>query len=339
MFMKKYLLLAGVFVLLIPLFAGAAVFKTDENISAGTTISDNVYLVGGNPVIAGHIDGDLFVAGGNVNIMGSVSNDVAAAGGNIAVTGEVTGDVRVFGGSIYIDGTVGGEVISFGGQVVFGPNASVQKDLTGGGGQVKIDPLAAIGGIKRIFVDEETGKVIEKQAAGLLTGAYLAGVIYTLIAYLIVAAIILGLFPNVAKRFTKSALKDGASFWKYLGIGFLVLVLTPILAMTLFMTVFGAMAGGILLLLYITYIIVNLAMAGILFGTLMKKWFAKVKGTKNGKNGKDEPDFVWGLGGVAVLYLICQIPFIGWLIVFVFFLFSLGALTMGDWRIYREAKA
>jgi hypothetical protein len=329
LYMKKSFFLIGFLILAVPILAAAAEFKVDSNVPAGTTIDDNLYLAGGNPVVAGDINGDLLVAGGNVLVTGKVSGDIAAIGGNISIIGEVSGDVRVFGGSIYVDSKIGGEVISFGGQVIFGPNAVIEKDLIGGGGEIRIDSATSILGIQKLFVPEERPEELREKAKEFFIGAYLMFIFYTLVAYLVVAAILWGIFPNVIRGFTKAALKDGMSFWKYLGIGFVILFFVPILSFFLFLSLFGALAGVILLLIYALYLVINMVLAGILFGTLMKKWIVK---------GKPEPDWLWGLGGVFALHVIGQIPVIGWFICFVFFLYSLGALATGEWKIYREAK-
>lgn len=319
----------GLLILGIPFFAGAATFMEEGNVSIGQTVSDNLYLVGGNPVVAGNVDGDLFVAGGNVSVSGNVSGDVGAAGGNVSITGTVDGDVRVFGGSLYIDSAIGGEVISFGGQIVYGPNAKIGKDLIAGADVITIDPETIVLGQKKLFEEKQdgSGEDAREKGVAMLKGAFWMALLYGLLAYLVVAAALMGLMPNVIKKYTKAAIKDSSAFWKNLGIGLMVMIGLPVVALLLFISMIGAMLGGILLLLFVLYILLNLVVAGFLFGGLMQKWF----------NAGKEVDWLWGLGGVIALSIISSVPFIGWLIGLVFFLWSVGMMASGDFALIRKA--
>lgn len=329
---KKRLIVGflGFSIFALPLIAGAATFMADDSVTSTETVNDNLYVAGGNPVVSGDVNGDLFIAGGNVNVSGNVTGDVGAAGGTVAILGNVDGDVRVFGGSLYIDSEVGGEVISFGGQIIYGPHAKIGKDLIAGGDEIIIDPEAIVAGEKRIFEDTSEQKMekIRDRGADFMRGAYWMALLYGLLAYLVVAAAIMGLFPKLIKKYGKDAMKDSMAFWKNLGVGLLVMIGLPIVAILLFITMVGAMLGGILLVLFVLYILINLVTAGFLFGALMQKWM---------KQG-NEINWLWGLGGVVALSIISQIPLIGWLIGLTFFLWSVGTMASENFRLFRSVK-
>ncbi len=334
MFKKRLIVvLFSLFALALPMFASAATFLADDNVVSSEPVNDNLYVAGGNPVVSGNVNGDLLIAGGNVNVTGDVTGDVSAAGGSVSITGRVGGDIRVFGGNLFIDSTVGGEVVSFGGQIIYGPNAKVAKDIVAGGNAVNISPTAVIGG-ERIIFDEikdeiKKGKAeFKEKGADFLRGAFWVGILWTLLSYLIVALAFMGLFPKVVKMFINGACKNGMSFWKSIGMGLVILIVTPILSLILLVTGIGAMLGGIIMMLYMVYIMASLVFAGFIFGTLMKKLI---------KKGKADLDWLWGLGGVAVLPLVVLVPFVGWIIGFVFFLWALGAAVSADFKMFRSA--
>lgn len=328
--MKKLSVLIAVMLLMIPTVAMAAYFLADENVPKGDVIMGNLYLAGGNPTMDGDVQGDLYMSGGNVTITGRVLKDLVVAGGNVSITGQVDDDVRVFGGQIYLDGKVNGEVIAFGGDVRLGPNASVRKDLVAGGGTVNVDENAKIFGTQKIYTDTSEG-IAEKKAEWekYASAGTWFGIVFTILGYLVLASVLMGLFPNVVNRYLTNATKKG-SFWKQLGLGLLVLITAPIFAVIAMFTGIGAMLGVVVLFMYIIYIIVNLALAGVLFGSLMQKWIMKAK--------KVQMDWVWGLSGIAVLTLLTLVPVAGFILGAVFFLYSMGAVLTTDWKVMKQVK-
>lgn len=330
--MKKIFIAVLLALLVVPMIAFAADFRADMLVSEDEVVPDNLYLAGGNPTVNGSVNGDLYVAGGNIVVSGDVTEDLVAAGGNITLTGNVGGDVRVFGGSVLIDGQVGGELLVSGGEVAIGPETTVDNDLWAAGGRVEVAPEAIILGEITIESGEEQGKKLEdfkEPAEAFLSAAFFMGQIFLILSYFVIAALYLGLFPNIVKKISVRAVeKDG--FWLGLGLGLLIIIVTPIAALFLIFTGVGAMLGALLFLAYAAYIIVNMVFAGLIFGAVTKKWITKVK--------KVEADWAWGLGGIAVLHLLTLVPVIGWVIGFVFFLFSVGTMATVQWNVARAVK-
>lgn len=130
----------GGLLILIPLLTFAAEFRTGDqpSLSSGETITNDLYMAGGNVTANGSIQGDLTAAGGNLLLDGPVSADVLVAGGTISIFGDVTGDVRFGGGNVTIKGAVAGDVIGGGGQVSL-VGSRVGGDVAIGGGAISID--------------------------------------------------------------------------------------------------------------------------------------------------------------------------------------------------------
>ena len=331
--MKKIFILIGVALLVIPSFAMAAYFMTDNTVPKGEVIIGNLYLVGDSPNMAGDVQGDLYAAGGNVAITGNVSNDVGVAGGTVSVTGEIGDDIRIFGGSIFIDGKVNGEVLAFGGDVKIGPNANIRKDVVVGGGKVNIDSNARIFGTTQLYTDAEGKgkfkKAIDRIPEGAIQTGIIIAILLTVLTYMVVAAVMMGVFPGVTKKYLANATSKDA-FWKSLGLGLLTFIVTPIIVVLCFVTGIGLMLGFVILLIYLMYFLLNIALAGVLFGSIAQKLFTKIK--------KVELNWAWGLGGVVVLHLITLLPVLGWIVGALFFLYSFGAVLTTDWKMYRAVK-
>lgn len=324
------MVILGMMVLGLPMFASAATFLADGNPVSADTVNDNLYVTGGNPIVSGDVMGDLLIAGGNVSVSGNILGDLAAAGGSVSITGRVDGDVRVFGGTIYLDSTVKGEVISFGGQVVLGPQAKINKDLIAGGDEVKIHPNSIVLGKKNIMQEiKDVSVKVQEASSGIMSVAFWIGILYLILAYLIVGAVFMGVFPKVVKKCINGTLKDGNAFWRALGMGLVLLIIIPVVSFLLLITGIGAMLGGILMLMYAVYAMVSIVFAGMILGTLLKKLV---------KKGKPDVDWAWGLGGIVLFPLLSVIPFVGWIIGFVFFVWALGATISSDYGTFKSVK-
>ncbi len=330
----KYTLagIIGFFALLFPLVTNAAVFMAEENVMVKEPVLDNLYIASGNPFITADVQGDLFVAGGNVDISGHIMGDLGAAGGTVKITGKVDGDVRVFGGTLFINSEIGGEVISFGGEVTYGPNARVGKDLIAGSDKLKIDPAAVIMGKRTVFEGPEKDKGQARpvnRTNAWLTGDFWVTMIYTILVYLLVAAVLMGAFPNIVKKYSQTAKAKGGTFWKHFGLGLLGLFVFPLSALLLLFTGIGALLGGILMVLWLMYFLLAFVVAGFLLGMVAKQVITKQN---------TDLDWYWGLGGVAVLPLLSSLPFVGWAVGLVFFTWAIGTMMDGDLQTFRSAK-
>lgn len=332
--MKKLLIAFLAFALAVPSLALAANFQANMNVPAGESVVGNLYLAGPNPTVNGNVQGDLYVAGGNVIVTGNVADDLVAAGGNISVSGKVNGDLRAFGGSLFVDAVVDGEVIVSGGDVKIGPNAQIRKDLVAAGGTVEVDPAARVFGSTTIKTDDDGEgaghrEMMRQSYDHFMRIGFWIAQVFAVLASLAIAAVFLGIFPGFTKKWAVKAFGK-EQFWPSLGLGFLIVIVTPIASVLLMITGIGAPLGVVLLMMYISFVIINMATAGILFGEMLKKWFLHAK--------KVEPNWAWGLGGVALLHVVTLIPFVGWLVGIVFFLFSLGAMTATEWKLYRSIR-
>lgn len=159
MFMKTFLRMSGVSLLLsaliIPSFALAAEIRTGQSttLSSSETAAGNLYLFGGTVTSAGAVAGDLVAGGGTVIISGAVVKDLAVGGGSVTVISNVGDDVRIGGGNILLNGKVGGDVVAAGGSVLIS-GTGVGGDVMWTGGMLSV--MAPVGGNMQLSGGEVT---------------------------------------------------------------------------------------------------------------------------------------------------------------------------------------
>lgn len=322
----------------------------------------NLYVGGGNIAISKEILGDLFAAGGSINIFGPVEKDLFIVGGNINLSSPVGEDMRAAGGNITIASPVGGDLLIAGGTISINKNADIGGDLWGAGGLININSNiagntkiaggeivinGAIEGDVEVWADEKLIFGPESRVSGTIThygrreaiiqegaqvgtidfrmteeesyagiGKFLTAFFFIKIAALLIAALILlRLFGKTSHSLITTSLQNP---WKSLGIGFLGMIVIPLVAILLMVTVIGFYAGILFLLWFIFAMLMAGVFAVLLIGSLLERWIMK----------KEEVELSWqtALWGVFAGGVLTLIPFIGWLIMFIFYLISFGAL-------------
>lgn len=340
-------------------------FAAGDSVTISGTINGDLYVAGGTVTIEGTINGDLLAAGGNINIRGTVSQDVRVAGGQLIVSGvvgrnltvlggsvtvtdaaEITGSVVGAGGSLQLFAPIPGSVTLAGGDVELG--STIGGDVVAAVGNLKLTPSGIIGGNLTYYSDEEvnipqgatvSGQIIRREypeqarldaeekeniEEAARVAAVMAKVLNVLSAF-ILGTILLLVFPKYTTHITTRITK---SVWPSLGLGFLMLIFVPILAIILFITVIGIPLGFLLLFayffsLYIAKIFISLVLGEKILGYINQKY---------------HPVAVLAVGLIVYLML-TSIPVIGWLVSVFAVLIGLGSMYLAKKDYYQEAKA
>ncbi len=334
-------------------------FAAGKNVAILGTVNGDVYAAGGNLVIDGVINGDLIAAGGTVNIRGKVSSNIRVAGGSVNVSGEIGRNVSAVGGDVNIENSakLHGSLVSGAGNLnIFAPlpkdltagageialNGSVDGNVSVGTGSLSINPEAKIGGDLWYVSDQLasipptasiSGKVVHTTPPGPSPeesrnhfGEFLSGISILLTLISFISALIIGfIFIKLVPVFsveTAEIIMDRP--WKSLGIGFLTLIVTPLLILAIFVTIIGIPFGIMLLL-------------GFLLALYLSKIFmAIVIGQTIAQVAHRNLDLVRAFVlGLVVYYLLNLIPFLGGLVVFFSLLLGLGALVMEKFNFYK----
>lgn len=304
-------------------------------VTVGGSVEDNVCAAGGTVVIKNNVGGNVHAAGGSIVIEGNIAEDLFLAGGNILISksASVKGDLIIGGGTVDIQCPVAGNVLIGGGEVTvnskiggfvkikaekirIGESAEIERDLKyTSPEEAEIHENAKIAGA--IDFSQKAIKGVSKP--------YATGAIFEILSVLFLLKILISIATGLVliyffKNIIKTAATEGmGNVWGSLGLGFAVLILTPVLGIILAVTVIGVYLTGLLSVAYVLLVMLSSVIANIIFGS----WLIKVTKKKNTYSIRWQEVVV----GVIVLKIIWLVPFVGWLICFIFMLISLGAMS------------
>ena len=341
---------------------------TGETVTKRETINDDYYAAGGTVDIDADIGGDLVVSGGELFIGRRIQGDVTAAGGSVNIHGEILDDVRTAGGEINIDATIGDDLVAAGGAIRVSPATSIGGETWLAGGDVYMAGtinrgLSIAAGNIRLSGTIHGDVKLEGEQIHILEGALIEGSLHYRspneakihpaakiigkITYeqtewghphrafgiffsltMIVAAIVLF---RVLPGFTLSAAdRIAADPWKSLGVGFALVVATPIAAALLMGIVLGVWVGLSILALYFVALLLGLLISCFYLGD----WGAR----RLHKNLTTTGRRLVSVSIVIILLGFIQlIPVIGCLLTFALLLFGLGAGILQLHFVYSQS--
>jgi len=347
----------------------AAVQDKGETINRRGTVADDYYAAGGTILVDANVRGDVVVAGGTVTVGDDVGQDAIIAGGTLTLLGKVRDDVRIAGGTITIDANIGDDLLAAGGNIEISPGALISGDAYIAGGNVSMNGTVngnlsvgsghvEISGRVRGNVYVEAGEVELEEGAridGNLTyksprkaeissQAVVRGkvsytemeryqpdrgyVVIPLITLSVAGIVLLMVFPN----FTQAAsARVSTGVWKNLGLGFAILVATPVAAIIMMALVVGLHVGLPLLFIYF----VTLLIAFLIGAFFVANYGAQKLSFDSSTRGRQIAAF---LAAMVVLALLRLVPVLGGLIIFLLLITALGATVQQVYGVYRGGK-
>ena len=352
----KRLFLLLIAILAIPTLALAADFRSGDSVSISSkqVIERDLYIASGTGTVDGVVRGDLFIAGGTVRVTGKVEGDLFVAGGSVTVSGEVTESLRGVGGSITVSGRIGDNLAVGGGEVSIEKGAKIAGDVdvgagtltiagaTGpvqaGVGELHITSTASINGALSYTSDEKA----EVADGATITGQTThrtppkqdrsgSGGVLFLLTLLVFALIFQWVMPRKAAVLASDF--RGRLGWNLLyGLAFLVLV--PISAILLLVTVIGWPAA---LIVTATYFIMWF-LAALALAISLGHWLLHFRKPAEGE-GAEGPDWGSTILGLIVIALVSLVPIAGGILLFLLWLVALGALVRFDWQLFRKLRS
>ncbi|MBI5530571.1 MAG: hypothetical protein HY918_03660 [Candidatus Doudnabacteria bacterium] len=339
--------------------------KASGNVVVGSQQTlKNVYTSGGNITMNGTINGDLTVAGGTITLAGKVENEVLAAGGNLYLSAPTGSHIRAAGGNITVGAPVGGDLVLLGGTVNITDKASVAGDLLVLGGTVVVDaPIAGsvriLGGSVtinnkvsgNIYVQASQGLTFGPQSEALgsieykganqaqvsptakvgaiqftqmekknfqrtMKGLLTIGFLIKLLAWFIAGMVVVRLMKNsVHGLVTEFRSKP----WSNLGFGLVVSIVTPITVILLLITFVGYYLGFLLGAAYLLFMLLAGLLASVVTGYYLLAFM--------NKPGETPSDWQAVLIGVVVWSILGLIPVLGWLVMCLICLMTMGILA------------
>ncbi len=334
---------------------------SDVTVAHTETVNDDIYAGAGTISIEGTVNGSVIAGGGTITVSGNITRDLIIGGGTINVTGHVGGSIIAAGGNLTLNGPVEHDIVVTGGMIDIGSGATIGRDLVLAGGTTTVSaPVARrvqmasgsltlrnrVGGDVRGRVDHlkldgaQIGGNLDytsNNSVQLVNGARVAGTttrhtptdargagngfldwLRGLIGIFALGLLLIFLLPGLSTRAIDTL---RAQPWPSLGIGAVVLVIPPIVALIAFIV--GLLIGGwwlgvLLIPLWILALAVGYVVTGFLLGRLL---FARL-----GWGGYH--DALALLGGLFVLTVVGLLPVLGWLVGLAAVVFGAGALAL-----------
>ncbi len=341
-----------------------------DTVTRRDQIDDDYYAAGGVVDIDADVAGDVIVAGGELTIGHRIEGDVIAAGGSVKIRGEIKDDTRISGGDLNIDASIGDDLAATGGFITLSPATIVGGDAWLAGGEVHMAGTIAgnlkisggnirLSGTVRGDVELEGGEIqildsaridgnlnyksprpaatdIKAQITGQVTHETVRwdyadsgfGLVFTIT--LVVASI---LFYLLFPHYTLASVKRiGSDPWTSLGLGFIFVVVTPMLAVIMMLIVLGLWVGLSLLALYCVALLSGFLIACFFLGERGAKLFKQDIAARGRR-------LIAVIVAIFVLGLVQMIPLIGGMVLFLLLLFGLGAGLIQLRYVYRSPKA
>jgi cytoskeletal protein CcmA (bactofilin family) len=316
----------------------------DINVSAGQatiggTVDGSLHLFTGRSDLEGSVTGSVYIMSGRVRISGPVSSDVVVLGGDLELSssGRIGGNLMVAGGQIDLRGTVEGDVTGTSGRTTLGGTNNGSVDLNTGDLSI-LDSARINGHVTYTSRNDADVSGNARIAQGIThedsnpwgSGDHVLGrasgsLLRTLWA-LVAGAVLIGLAPRLANRIGG----NGKAFLSSLLHGIVGMVVVPIAALVLLITVIGIPAGVLVLVGYLAVLYLSQVFAGMALGRFLLpgKW-------NDGSRGFHLLAMAIGVILIGATRFI-PVPYIGGLIMLLVTLWGVGAAVMMVSPLQRE---
>lgn len=314
-----------------------------ERVSIRGEVDGTVFALGRELEVVGQVAGGLFAANHAVRLEGSVGRSAYLAGERVSVgpRAHVARDAFLGGERVRVEGEVARDLAAGGERVEL--EGEVGRDLTAWSERVSVLPGARVGGDLRAHLPEP--EALEVAEGALVAGAtdvevleghrhtmwsrYRDGRFYTWLALGFAASFLIGMLLHaLAPGLFAGRLVTGRDFIVSLGLGFAVLVLSPIALVLLALTVVGIPAALIGLAVWG----IALYLGGVVVAALIGRSLVKPR-------GDGARDFGMALlVGLAVVVGVKSLPFVGRPAGWVIALVGVGLLAVQAQLWWRRSR-
>ena len=326
-------------------------YATGENLNLKAQMKDDVYLAGFNIDISGPVDGDVIVIGskvvinseikGNLRVIGrtvifngkvdknvtiigemvtistgaEIGQSLIVAGNNIAIDGKITKNIYGGASNLSLNGEILGNVyLTMGpaGNLILYPQANIHGNLEYTAKRTaELKAGAKIGSQEKFTAWQMETKAPAKQKLSLF---FLTCWIASLLGAVVVGLILVIIFKDYTLRVEKQIDKN---ILMAVLKGLVYLIVTPIALVILAITIIGFPLAVIMGLLYGIILYLTKIFVGIYLGERLIHLI----------NKKIEIPLLWSMiCGLVIIYLLCLIPYFGWIIKLIVVLWGLGVL-------------
>ncbi|HEY9245818.1 MAG TPA: hypothetical protein VIO11_03130 [Candidatus Methanoperedens sp.] len=328
------------------------IYFAGSSVTVDGTINGDLVVAGGEIKVNGKINGSVMAAGGTITINGIVTNDIRAAGGEVRIGGNVEENVLVFSGNLILDKnarigrdlTLGAGTASIDGSVDGNIDGGVSNLEIGGAtkgnvtvridNSIRISPGATIGGnleytapsqgeISGVVSGKTTFKETPARKENLMSKTTGEIIGYFMLLLIGILSLILapGLTQKISDNVAVKPLKN--LFW-----GLVFLIIIPIVAILLFITIIGIPLSLMLLIIYIIILYISRIYVGLWIGQYVLEKLRK--GTKS--------RILTMALGLLILVICVNLPVIGILINIIIFILGFGTIILTGYEAYLISK-
>lgn len=330
-------------------------YAMGSNLTIEGKVTGDIICAGQTINISGDVAGDIICAGQSININGNVGGNLRVAGNSINFNGKVARNAMTLGSSIITaaSSTIGWDLLILGN--TFELRGNIGRDLYGSVAKAKVagqigknldlnfgsqnsnDKPLVIAGTAQITGDVkytsakdaviENNAVIKGKVTHNLPAAsakksdfsnllWWWGNLISIFSALVIGLVLISFWREQILKITDLMLtKTGLSF----GWGILALLLTPIIAIILLITIIGLPLSLILLALWLIALYISKILVGILIGrSLLNNLWLKQKDSL----------ILAMIIGIVIAYLIFALPLIGPFISLLAMLWGLGGIML-----------
>ncbi|MEN3003930.1 polymer-forming cytoskeletal protein [Dehalobacterium formicoaceticum] len=337
-------------------------FYSGSTVHLQGNIDGTTFAAGQSVIVDGIINGDLIVAGQYVHINGKVTGNIYAAAQNLEIKGAVTGDVFGVGQMATVtsdallsrDVFLAGETVTFSGaagrQLFVGVNRMILQGTVGDNANIaaeniSIQDSAVIKGNlnynsanealissqaqitgERNWHKSSPGQAKDEKRPMMPWQGALMNMLWSIASALLLWFVIKIWRPEAWAKTTRTITQQPL---KTIGVGALVLILTPIVAILLMVTMIGIPLGIILGLIYS----VSLYLAKIVVAIFIGAWVA------NKFSWPEKHKGVWlALLGLVIYSVASIIPWVGFPVILITLLTGLGAIALSFGRPKKQEE-
>lgn len=298
---------------------GGDFFAAAGMINVKSAIWDDARIAGSQIILDADIGDDLFAIGSVVECTGDsvIGGDAFVSGSIVRMLGDVVGKMYLSGNEVILDGLIKGDVKIWTSKLTLRKGTKIAGNLEYTSDKEFIKEEGAV-------VSGKTTRHDPPTTAGWLGGIALTTAFFFWkaiwwLASLIFLLLLIWVLPNFSTRVTHYLDEKP---WKSLGVGLVTLIVAPIVAVILCITLIGLPLGIVLFALYLLAIFIA------------KLYFALWVGRKifwlfNREKKDYKAPLVWAaIIGTLVVTIVFMIPIIGWFIKMVALWFIFGAFLM-----------
>ena len=284
----------------------------------GGTVEGHIFTFSQSFDLNGQLDHSIYawVQSFRLGSKSRVGDGIIAGTGDITLDGEVARSVTIFSGSADVSGNIGRDLTMAGGNLSLASTARVGGDLLARvhrRSDVNIAEGATIRGMRDIQVTVRKSRFARPEF-------YFFQAVW-LLAAMLVGWLAMLLFP----RFFEGNTQAVGEAWRSLGLGIVLLICVPVVAIVAVVTLVGIPLAMILLTVYVGAIYLSKLWVGAFLGKLILKPATVTTG-----------DWLLALlVGLVIITVVRWVPFIGGLVHLGVVCLGMGALA---WQVYRMLR-